>query len=380
MSDKNRIKKVDTFKSGPFVFSLNYDKEKLNGQLVKARVLYTTIAEIPILPNLANRLEEELIRKSIFGTAAIEGNPLSQEQVNKVLTEEERKRKVERAEKQIQNLKEAYRIIKDIKPSSKPLELDEGLIRKLHKVITEDSEGPRNTPGQYRNHIVKVGDKEHGGIDIPPKILEDIKNLMSEFIKWINSKEVLEEDEAIRAALAHYYSAFIHPFGDGNGRTARAVEAIVLKSAGIKFVPHMLSNFYYRNIDNYFWVFSLSRNNKSYDITPFLEFFLKGLVSSLEEIQSRIFRWIREFTLRDYYEYLKQKNLITRRQLDLLILLLKLQEKFSLKDLFEKDEFRIIYRNVSGRTARRDLKLLMEKELIKQEKDGNFALNYKALE
>ena len=43
-----------------------------------------------------------------------------------------------------------------------------------------------------------------------------------------------EENEAIRAALAHYYSALIHPFGDGNGRTARAIEAILLKSAGIK--------------------------------------------------------------------------------------------------------------------------------------------------
>ena len=379
MYDKKEIKKVDTYKSGPFGFSLNYDREKLKGQLIKAKVLYTTIAEIPILPDLTSRLEEELIRRSIFGTAAIEGNPLSEEAVNKVLSKEKIKGKIERAEKQIQNLKEAYRIIKGIKPSSEPLLLQENSIKKLHKIITKDCEGPENSPGQYRGHIVKVGNNEHGGIYTPPKIIEDIKNLMTQFIAWINSPEVLKEDAAIRATLAHYYLALIHPFGNGNGRTARAVEAILLKSAGIKFVPHMLSNFYYKNIDDYFWAFSLSERNDSYDITPFLEFFLKGLVSSLEEIQSTIFWWIRKFTLRDYYTYLRRRKEIIQRQFDLLTLLLEAHEEISLKVLFEKEKFRIIYRKVTERTARRDLKLLETKKLLKVEKNGNFTLNYRVL-
>jgi Fic family protein len=93
---------------------------------------------------------------------------------------------------------------------------------------------------------------------------------------WINSEELLREDAAIRAALAHYYFALIHPFGNGNGRTARAIEALLLKNdAKIKFfVCVMLSNFYYKNIDNYFRAFSLSERNATYDVTPFLEFFL----------------------------------------------------------------------------------------------------------
>jgi len=380
MSDKNVMKKVDTFKSGTFAFSLNYNREKLNGPLVKAKVLYRTIAEIPILPNLASRLEEELIKKSIFGTAAIEGNPLTEEQVNKVLSEEEKKGEVERAEKQIRNLKAAYIMIKHFTPSLNAFTLEEKLIKELHKIITEDCEGPENSPGQYRNQVVKVGNEDHGGVYTPPKIYDDIKNLMSHFISWINSAEVLKEDPAIRGALAHYYLALIHPFGNGNGRAARAIEAVLLKSAGIKFVPHMLSNFYYRNIDDYFWSFSMSERNDSYDITPFLEFFLKGLIASLEEIQTTIFWWIRKFTLRDYYSYLKRSREITQRQFDLLTLLLEFREKFSLKDLFEKEKFRVIYRKVGERTARRDLKILEEKKLIKQDKDTDFVLNYKVLE
>lgn len=373
------LKKVDTFKSGPFVFSLNYNKEKLLGPLTQAKILYTTIIDIPILPNLAARLEEDLIKKSIFGTAAIEGNPLSEDAVNKVLSQEQMKGKIERAEKQIRNLKEAYRIIKGIKPLEKPFILREEFIKGLHKIITKDCENPENIPGQYRTRPVKVGDEAHGGIYTPPKVLDDIKNLMTSFIEWINSPDLLNEDAAVRACLAHYYIALIHPFENGNGRTARAVEAILLKSAGIRYAPHMLSNFYYRNIDDYFTAFSLSERNDAYDNTPFVEFFLKGLVLSLEEIRSKIFSWIREFTLKDYYAYLRKDKKITQRQADLLTLLLDSRKTFSLKDLFEKELFKVIYRNVGERTARRDLKILELQHLIRPAQEGNYILNLNVL-
>lgn len=84
-------KRVDTFRSGPFVFSLNHDRTKLGDSLIRAKVQFLTIREIPILPNLASNIEDDLIRKSIFGTAAIEGNPLSEEVVNRILTEEEKR-------------------------------------------------------------------------------------------------------------------------------------------------------------------------------------------------------------------------------------------------------------------------------------------------
>ena len=358
-------KRVDTFKSGPFVFSLKYDQAKIQSALIQARVLFVTIGEIPVLPNLASQLEEELIRKSIFGTAAIEGNPLSEEAVNKILTEEEKKKAIEKAEKQIRNLKEAYRLIRETPISDKPVPLDESFIRKLHAVITDGSEVEKNSPGRYREHVVKVGNEEHGGVYTPPKILEDVKKLMAELVSWINSPEIAKEDPVIRAALAHYYFALIHPFGDGNGRTARAMEAMMLRSAGFRFVYNMLSNFYYKNIDDYFWAFSLSERNKEDDITPFLEFFLKGLIGSLEEIRRRIFALIREFTLKDYYSFLNKEKNITQRQHDLMNLLLKTGKPFTLKDLFDNDQLKIIYRNVTERTARRDLKNLTGQGLLK---------------
>lgn len=372
-------KRVDTFKSGPFVFSLNYNKTKLNGLLVEAKILYRTVADIPILPDLAARLEEDLIKRSIFGTAAIEGNPLSEDDVKKVLSEEEIKSKTQKAEKQIRNLKKAYQIIKKTVPSGNPFVLNEDLIKELNKIITTECEEPDNVPGNYRNSPVKVGDQAHGGVYTPPKVFDDIKNLMGHFIEWINSPELLVEDEAVRACLAHYYLALIHPFGNGNGRTARAVEAIMLKSGGIKFVPHMLSNFYYKNLDDYFWAFTKSERNDKNDITPFVEFFLTGLVASLFEIRDTIFAWIRNFTLEDHYKHLRRDRAITQRQFNLLTLLLNNPQGFSLRDLYDKDFFKIIYRGISERTARRDLDNLKEKKLVVLDEKGSFVLNYKIL-
>ncbi len=350
---------VKTFKSGPFIFSLKHDRVRLGEDLIRTKVQFLTIREIPILPNLASQIEDDLIRKSIFGTAAIEGNPLSEEAVKRILTEEEKEKATQKAERQIQNLKRAYVFIRETAQSETPFLVEESLIKKLHALITESSEEEQNTPGQYRNHSVKVGDEDHGGIYKPPKVLADIKNLMTEFISWINSPEIASEDPVIRAACAHYYFALIHPFGDGNGRTARALEAIILRSAGFRFVYNMLSDFYYKRIDDYFWAFSLSERSKEGVITPFLEFILKGLLQSLEEIRLRIFSLIREFTLKDYYAFLQKNKTITQRQYDLVNVLIKTRKQFALKDLFDDDQLKIIYRNVTERTARRDLKNLI---------------------
>lgn len=374
---ENKIIKIQTYKSGPFALSLNYDMPKIREKLIVAKSIYSSIRAIPILPQLLTQLEEELIKRSIFGTAAIEGNPLSEKEVGKVLDEKKANKDLNQPERQISNLRNAYNTIRAIViDPSKSIVLDEETIKKIHSIITTGVEEQNNDPGQYRNIEVKVGDAAHGGIYTPPKILDDIKPLMKEFMSWINSDALLSEDPAIRAALAHYYLALIHPFGNGNGRTARAIEALLLKGARIKFfVCVMLSNYYYKNIDDYFRAFSLAERNDTYDITPFLEFFLNGLISSFKEVRAKVFAWIRIQTLRDYHRLLLSKKDISQRQYDLLAILIDTNETFELKELFEKDLFRVIYREVSERTARRDVEELAEKKLIELNKDTRYQLS-----
>lgn len=132
------VKKVMTFKSGKFVFSQKYSSEELEGLIIEAKILYRTIADLPILPGLASQIEEEVIRKSIFGTAAIEGNPLAEADVGKVLSEKVKSEKLQDAEKQIENLKQAYDLVNEVllDAGSETFIADEKLIRQTHELIT----------------------------------------------------------------------------------------------------------------------------------------------------------------------------------------------------------------------------------------------------
>ena len=114
-------------------------------------------------------------------------------------------------------------------------------------------------------------------------------------------------------------------------------------------------------------------------ITPFLEFVLSAAVNSLNEIKKTIIYFIRKFSLRDYYLFLKQDKRITARQHGLLSLLLDKPVQITLKKLFEATPFSILYNNVSTQTARRDLKKLTELYLLTIDKDGKYVLNLRAL-
>jgi len=364
------VKQILTVKSGKFVFSRKVDMEQLSTPLAEAGILYATVKDLPILPELANRMQEKLIRRSIFGTAAIEGNPLTEERVAEIVDNPQNTRTKERAEREIRNLKEAYDRLTGLEVTSTAPQLTEEFIRDIHETITKNLDYPDNAPGAYRNHLVKVGDAQHGGVYTPPKALIDIKPLMKEFVKWINSSEITELGPYVRAALAHYHFALIHPFGNGNGRTARLVEAVLLKASGIKYLPEMLSNFYYRQIDDYFLAFSISRKNPEHDVTAFLLFVLKGVVASLHEIKDGIIYFIRKFTMRDYYAFLKGRRDINQRQHTLLTVLLDDSNEFTFTDLFIQARFSPLYRSVSERTARRDIKKLCEdNKLLICEKD-----------
>ena len=378
--DNNIVKKVLTFKSGNVVWSRKYDEGKLLPSLLEAKILYETVRDLPILPELSAQIEAELIRRSIFGTAALEGNPLTEERVGQIISEPAKEQKMERAEKEIRNLKVAYdSFIRKWDVSDSVFKLEKDHITKIHSIVTHDIEYENNVPGQYRNHLVKVGDAEHGGVYAPPKMLADIEKLMREFIQWINNEEILNLDPVIRAALAHYHFGLIHPFGDGNGRTARLIEALLMRLAGMKYVPIMLSNFYYKNMDEYFLAFSNARKSEEHDVTPFVGFVLKGVVGSLNEIKERIIFFIRKFALRDYYAFLRTGKRITQRQHDLLSIALDGLTPFTLGDLFIVSPFNVLYRNISERTVRRDLKKLCDARLL-YVTQGKYHLNVRVLE
>lgn len=366
-----KVKKVMTFKSGKFAFSHNYSGSEIEPLEIEFRLIYDALKELPILPKQANEFEIELTRRSIFSTAAIEGNPLQEREVSEIIDSVSDEELLEIKKREIHNLKQAYDKIASIKAKSE-FTLSESFIKEIHKIVTDKLNYDSCIPGSYRNHIVKVGDKQHGGVDTPPKCLKDIQTLMAEYINWFNSDIIQSLSPIIRSAIAHYYLALIHPFADGNGRTARLVEAAILMESGIKYLPIMLSNYYYKEIDEYFISISLSRKSKTNDITAFVKFVLKGAIYSLNEVKKYITAYIRLSALQNYYIDLQNNKVINKRQLELLNLLLDSSNNktVTINAILRELPFRTLYAKVSDRTARRDLMKLHELKLLKVTAEG----------
>lgn len=378
------IHKVDTFKAGRFAFSSDYDEQRIGPLLIEARVLKETVADLPVLPAYAAQLESEVIRRSIFGTAAVEGNPLSEDQVGEILSGEDRDQHLAQAEQEIFNLQRAYAAARDfgsrVAGQIDHFIITEEFIRDMHAAITAGIDHPQNEPGSYRNHPVEVSDKKHGGVYRPPKALADIQTLMGALTEWLNSDALLALEPPLRAALAHYHLGLIHPFSDGNGRTARLLEAVMLEARGVKRVPLMLSNYYYAHIDEYYWAFSLSRRSKACDVTPFLEFVLQAFCAALREMKANMSLHIRLLALRDHVSHLRQARKLTARQHNFLELLLDKPYLFTLSELWTLPAFAALYRDVSERTGRRDLAKLSDMRLLIRDEKGKYRLNLHALD
>jgi Fic family protein len=377
-ADNELVKKVLTFKSGNVPFSRNVKHEAIANNFLFFEVLLVSISQVPILPALAAKLESELIRRAIFGTAAIEGNPLSEERVGEIIGEPSSSGLRVRAEQEIVNLKEAYQLyaIPQSPKGGEPLAVTEALIRDINERVTRGVGGEYHAPGQYRDYKVAVGNANHGGAYTPPKVRADIEPLMAAFVDWLNSEGVRGEPTPIRAALAHYHLALIHPFGDGNGRTARLLEVAIMAHDGYKYVPTMLSNYYYKNIDAYYMAFRECERSKEHDMTPFLVFFSEGLKACVFDLQNTINGHIRLLALGDHYRKLREQRDITQRQHDLLMILLQNPEKALEPPALRTDPLLApLYRKASEATPRRDLKRLQELRVLVPTEDGGLRLN-----
>jgi len=252
------------------------------------------------------------------------------------------------------------------------LPLTESFIRDIHKILTQNIEYSNNVPGEYRTQAVSAGSY------VPPKSGEEVRALMKEFIRWFNREEPKGWDAVIRAIVAHFYIVSIHPFGDGNGRASRGVESFLLYQAGINARGfYSLSNYYYRNRDEYIRQLDHSRFETKGDITPFVHFALKGLVEELEAVHSEVLHEMKIISFRDFArETLTiSGKLHTKSGARIFRLLSEMsREPVSIKDIkSNKHPLAHIYKGMSYKTLDRDIGYLKSLKLIKVDGDKMIA-------
>lgn len=299
-----------------FEFEIRYDSPKLQSELITIEAYRLSLNKLVMPADWLRDLQNLAIVRAVHGTTAIEGNPLRQEEVANQLDSDMAISPRDRVHRQTANAAEAFSWIDDNFREPRPIRCKD--IRQIHILLTTDSDEKDNSPGQMRRggHNVTVGSPDLGGVHRAPPGGECLDRLVREFFVFINSRRFKAENTVIQALTAHFYFVTLHPFGDGNGRSTRCLEAAILYSGGYNTHGfYSLSNFFYRNRDEYFQLLQETRTRYRYDLTEFLAFGLRGFREELDRINAYVRNRTHRLQYRDLIRRSMEKRVSPRRKL-----------------------------------------------------------------
>ena len=356
--------------------------------LGQCEVITRMISNIPLDPKYRKHLLRVSLRKGARATTAIEGNTLSEEEVAKIDEGGSLAPSKEYLEIEVKNVIQALNQVRDeVVVDGRAVILTIDLIKRFHHCIGKDlGDHFKSAPGQFRSsgHDVVVGPYKPP----PGKYVTD---LMVKFCDWMRQDFHFEEgkqefaDQVVQAVVTHIYIAWIHPFGDGNGRTARLIEFYILLRAGLPDIAsHILSNFYNNTREEYYR--QLDKAGKERCLSDFIKYAVMGFRDGLNEVLEVLQRNVIETTWRRYiYEMLdskkatgKTKAIVKRRRN--IALHFPTDNYYEISTLLnENPRFIKEYATVSPTTIKRDLTELENLELIVR-KDNKYKGNIEILQ
>jgi len=189
---------------------------KIVNNLTAISAARTLILNAPLIPKWEVSLRREALIKSAHSSTAIEGNPLTLEQVTDLAAG--RDIMVRRKDKQeVLNYLEA---LDRIPAFAKRAPFAKADLLEVHKIVTKETLDNPADEGTFRNQQVAVVNRATGEIIFMPPPTDQVAALVDEYLEWFNSQEAKEIDPVLTAGVTHYELVRIHPFVDGNGRTA----------------------------------------------------------------------------------------------------------------------------------------------------------------
>ena len=253
--------------------------------LGEARSKCEHLAGAPLRPDVADRLYQLALVKGAQATTAIEGNTLTEEQVAGI-HDGTYSAPPSRAyqEREVRNVLDALKEIADQAMKGGSTAITKDLICSFNRRLLDGTEHePDAVPGRVRSHEVGVADYRGAPA-------EDCEYLVERLAEWLESDVFRPDDPEIGFALAmacavyaHLYIAWLHPFGDGNGRTARLLEFLILARSGMAPLPaaHLLSNHYNLTRDQYYR--ELAKASSTGRTDSFLTYATQGFLDGIRD-------------------------------------------------------------------------------------------------
>ncbi|WP_462137548.1 Fic family protein [Candidatus Mycalebacterium sp.] len=301
---------------------VKYDLNEIATPLAETKAAIERLKSLPRTRDYTEQWKAEQLRREAAGTSRIEGAEFTEDELDRALSETVPDNGLTHSQQQARAAEQTYRHLADLELGTPFI----GLVKEIHRHIVKNCDDDHCEPGVFRrkDRNVIFGQPSHRGAEGGENCEKSIKNLAEAV-----SGKFREHDPLVQSLAVHYHLAAIHPFVDGNGRTARATEAFMLRKAGLQeeiFIP--ISNFYYENNAEYLRVLSETAK-KDADITSFLKFGLKGINTLCKRAEEEVLLHIRKSLFRERMNELfgklesPRKRVIAERQMSILNYLLE---------------------------------------------------------
>lgn len=342
-----------------------YDGPALTNALAQAKATVLSLNTVPFQREWVDALQKIELKREVAGTSRIEGAEFTERELDAAMKETP-EQLVTRSQRQARAALETYKWLSTV-PADAPV--TDQLILAIHRLMITGADDDHCPPGQLReqDQNVNFGSPRHRGVTGG----DECRQAIDEFVHATQA-EYRAHDPIVQALAAHYHLAALHPFLDGNGRTARALEALLLQRAGLRDTSFIaMSNYYYDEKTEYLRTLAETRE-RGHDLTPFMLFALKGIAIQgqrlLSEIQREISKALFRNLMYDLFNRLKtpRKRVIAQRQIAILSLLL--DRDFELNRLIR--DTAPLYQSLKNPTKAviRDLNDLFGLETIRLEK------------
>jgi len=320
------------------------------------------IENAPLIPLYEARFVKDALLRTVHHGTHLEGNDLTLNEVKKTIEGEE----IVARERDIQEVINYRNVLNFIEEQEKQHpekgKYTQSMLKKIHELTCQRLLEGGNL-GQYRQTQVVIKNGLTGEVTFRPPPAVEVPFLLEDFFAWLDDGQSAKIHSVLRAGITHYYLVAVHPFVEGNGRTARAFATLVLFMENYdirKFFS--LEEYFDKDAFAYYQALALVSNQSQdineRDLTPWLGYFTQAMAVELTRIKERIKKLSTD---------LKMKNKIGGAPVPLNERQIKLMEYLQANGSITTPEARKVIPKYSDDTLVRDFNYLVKKGIIKKE-------------
>jgi Fic family protein len=346
---------------------IRYDAAAVLAELLGAKAAVLALTRMPYQKSWADGLQRIQLKREVAGTSRIEGAEFTERELDAAMLETP-EQLATRSQRQAAAAVATYRWISAL-PGDRPV--DERLVLEVHRRLVTGCDDDHCPPGALRQtgENVTFGAPRQRGAEGGRECAAAFRALSD-----AARTTFAAHDQLVQALALHYHLGAMHPFLDGNGRTARAVEALMLQRTGLRDTLFIaMSNYYYEHKTAYLEALNQARA-ADHDLTPFLKFALTGIEVQcgllFEEIRQHVAKALFRNTVTDLFGRLRspRKRVMSARHVQLLNLLLD-EGELQLPMLTEKSRHLYAVKN-PFKALTRDLTYLIRLQAVRVRREG----------